>query len=180
MRLFYGLSLPEELRLKTAALARGAAQRIPGRYALPENHHLTLAFIGEVTPERVSEAKAILARCAADFPAPRVRITGFGRFGKAENGILILHAQSDPPLEPLSRALKSALHAAALPADPGPFSPHVTLARHARAEDSALLPLAEPLSFTARQAHLYLSARDAQGTLRYTPLFCAEFADSGS
>ena len=178
MRLFYGLSLPEDIRRETAAIAEAAARRIPGRYALPENHHLTLAFVGEVPEARIPEAKAILARCAADFRAPRVTITGLARFGSADNGILILAAKSSPALDPLNQALRAALRDAGLPFDPGPFSPHVTLARHAKAEDAALTPLPAPLSFTAGAAHLYLSARDAQNILRYTPIAAAPFAES--
>ena len=50
MRLFFGLTLPPEVRKATAQYARLAAQTLPGRYALPENHHITLAFLGEVEP----------------------------------------------------------------------------------------------------------------------------------
>ena len=183
MRLFFGLPLPGEIRTATAALAAAAMPRIPGRYTLPENHHITLAFIGEVLPERLPDAARILERCASSFPAPQITLTGFSHFGRDENGILILCAQSDPPLEALHASLKAALAQAALPFDPGPFSPHITLARHADTTagypESALLPV----RFAARQACVFLSNRDGQNILRYTPLHTVTFAagqpDSG-
>lgn len=176
MRLFYGLSLPPEIRAITGELAALAGVHVPGRYAPMENHHITLAFLGEVAPERLPEAEAVLARCAGAFPAPRVRIEGFSYFNRMENAILTLSASSAPALEPLNAALREALAREGLPFDPGPFSPHVTLARHAHLTPQSLSALnaqAPAACFTAECACLFLSARDTQNALRYTPIFSA-------
>lgn len=61
MRLFYGLSLPDDIRAEAAFAARRAEARMPGRYGVPSNYHITLAFLGEVAPERLPDAQAILA-----------------------------------------------------------------------------------------------------------------------
>lgn len=174
MRLFFGLSLPQRAREATRAYAERAALTIPGRYAPAENHHLTLAFLGEVEPPRVPDAQAVLAACARDFPAPRVTLTGPSHFGRAENAIFILRAQAEPRLDPLHDALIRALQEAGLPHDPGPFSPHVTLARHARMKEGEV-PAFAPVGFTAERAYVFLSARDEENTLRYTPIGQAEF-----
>ena len=174
MRLFFGLSLPGSIRAVTRACAESAALSIPGRYPPAENHHVTLAFLGEMPPERLPDARDVLARCAAAFPAPTLTLQGFGCFGRRENAILILRVRSEPPLWPLHDRLVRALAEAALPADPGPFSPHITLARHAALPDA--LPACPPVSFTATQAHVFLSARDTAGVLRYTPLETVPFA----
>lgn len=174
MRLFFGLTLPPEVRKATAQYARLAAQTLPGRYALPENHHITLAFLGEVEPACLGEAQAVLAACAAAFPAPQVTIEGPSHFGREENAIFTLRAASEPPLAPLHDALTGALNARGLPFDPGPFSPHVTLARHARLTDAPPPPFA-PVRFFAERACLFLSARDGENVLRYTPLSDAPF-----
>mgnify|MGYP003308270820 CR=1 FL=1 len=89
MRLFFGLSLPEEVRAVTCRCAMEAQRVIPGRYALCENHHITLAFLGDVPEERLEDAKRVLEGCVS-FPAPRLTLCGFSHFGRAENGILIL------------------------------------------------------------------------------------------
>ena len=174
MRMFFGLSLPPSAREATADYARRAAQAVPGRYALPDNHHITLAFLGEVEPARAGEAEAVLAACATAFPAPQVTIRGPAHFGREENAIFILRAAGEPPLAPLHDALVRTLQERRLPFDPGPFSPHVTLARHARLAGAEPPPFA-PVRFCAVQAHLFLSARDAEGVLRYTPLASAPF-----
>ena len=174
MRLFFGLSLPPQIRAATADCALQAQQTIPGRYALAENHHITLAFLGETPPERFEAACGVLARCAADFPAPRLTLDGFSHFGRAQNGILILRVKSEPALDALHARLISALHEEGLPADPGPFCAHITLARHAQIPD--ILPSCPALSFEAAQAHVFLSARDSKNILRYTPLHSVPFA----
>lgn len=176
MRLFFGLSLPEDIRMITAQCAREAQQSIPGRYALSENHHITLAFLGNVAQERLADARDVLSRCTADFPAPRLSLDGFSHFGREQNGILILRVKSEPALDALHECLVTALDAAQLPADHGPFSPHVTLARHAQMAGS--FPPCPPACFTAEKAHVFLSARDQQNVLRYTPLDTVSFANS--
>lgn len=178
MRLFYGLSLPPRVRGHVRDYALLAAGAIPGRYALPENYHMTLAFLGEVPDERIREAADVLVRCACAFPAPRVTLTSPSHFGREQNAILILRGESEPNLAPLHEALVRALRAQGLPFDPGPFSPHVTLARHARLAESRP-PAFSPIVFTADRACLFLSARDAENVLRYTPLSEAVFQKNG-
>ncbi len=174
MRLFIGLPLPQGAR--EAAFSRAAALQalLPGRYGPKENYHITLAFLGEVPSERVAAAEDVARRCAARFPAPHVTLGApdhFAREGREDRAVLILRAQSDPPLRPLHDALVEALRAAALPAQAEPFAPHVTLARHADAHSLSKADV-RPLgvAFTASRLCLYESARDAEGALRYTPL----------
>lgn len=177
MRLFFGLSLPEHVRAVTEKCAEEAQKRIPGRYARSENHHITLAFLGEVEKERLGDVRAVLETCIADFPAPLLTLDGFSHFGKADNGILILRVKSEPALDGLHGRLVDALHEANLPADPGPFSPHITLARHAKI--GAELPDCLPICYRAERAHIYLSARDSENILRYTPLDAVSFINDG-
>lgn len=173
MRLFFGLSLPDDVRLCAQACAQEAQKTIPGRYALAQNYHVTLAFLGEVPQERLEEAGAVLARCAAAFPAPKLSLDGFSHFGRRENGILVLRVKSEPLLDALHEELIGALLDAGLPATPGPFCAHITLARHA--DMSAGYPVCPQASFSCAQAHVYLSARDEKDVLRYTPLYTVSF-----
>lgn len=182
MRLFIGLSLPHDTRCAAADLAARAGALIPGRYALAENYHITLAFLGDAPPGDVPRIGEVLVRCAAAAPAPLLSPGQCDVFGRMENGILVLRMHSTPPLGPLHDALCAALRAQGLPASDGPFSPHVTLARHAAASPDALHALspaaAQVPAFRADCASLYLSARDESGVLRYTPLLSTPFSPS--
>lgn len=174
MRLFFGLSLPDDIR--RAADARAAACRafIPGRYILSENYHITLAFLGDVPQARLGDAQDVLARCIQAFPAPIVTLGETDYFGRQQNAILILRVSCKPALDSLHRQLVCDLLSCGLPADRGPFSPHITLARHACMPDGPL-PAGETPFFSPAQAHIFLSARDETDTLRYTPIFSAPF-----
>lgn len=97
MRLFYGLSLPDFVLQETARIARQSESLIAGRYSEVSNHHITLAFLGEVPPERLSDAEYILQKHAAAFPVPTLTLEIADYFGKPDNAILILRVKSLPP-----------------------------------------------------------------------------------
>ena len=176
MRLFYGLSLPASVRAEAALCARRVEALMPGRYGDASNYHITLAFLGEVAPERLGDVQAILAARAAQMPAPTITPERVDYFGRADNAILILRARCEPSLDALHGALVADLQACGLPADVGPFAPHITLARHVQTAPEALSAIApRPLAFVSKTAHVFLSARDEAGILRYTPLFDADF-----
>ena len=174
MRLFYGLALPQEIRAASFACAQTAAKVIDGRYAPASNHHITLAFLGDVPQDRIPQAQDILSRTVSRLCAPVLTLGDTGYFGQPQNGILIIHIHAEPSLLPLHDALIHSLRQAQLPVDPGPFSPHITLARHARIGDTPL-PKNPPLSFAPDCAHLFLSARNAENQLTYTPVYSASF-----
>lgn len=175
MRLFFGLSLPDDIRRAAAKRAEECSQRIPGRYALTENYHITMAFLGDVPQERLPDAQRVLSSVIRSASSPLLTLGETGYFGRQQNGILILRVCSEPSLAPLHDALIEGLLAAGLPADLGPFSPHITLARHACVPDGNL-PGGEALFFRPEHAHVFLSARDESSILRYTPLFSSPFA----
>lgn len=174
MRLFFGLSLPEEIRRAAAKRADDCRRQIPGRYTLEENYHITLAFLGDVLQERLPDAQQALASVIQNTPSPELTLGRTDYFGRQQNGILILRVCSEPALDSLHNALIQQLLAAGLPSDCGPFSPHITLARHASIP-GGVLPEGEALRFSPREAHVFLSARDDANILRYTPLFSTPF-----
>ena len=177
MRLFIGLPLSSDAQRSTASAAQRCAKSIPGRYTLPENYHMTLAFLGEATEKQLEQAKDALFAFAARFPAPSLTLDALSYFRQAPNAILIRSVTSPDDLAAIHEMLLSLLSAYGLPHTDGPFSPHVTLARHADLTQADLGALhTAPVSFIAPEALLYLSARDESGVLRYTPLARAPFS----
>lgn len=175
MRLFFGLSLPAEIRSAVSARAEDCRILIPGRYTLTDNYHITLAFLGDVPQGRLDDAQTVLSRCVQRFPSPVLTLGDTDYFGRQQNGILILRVLCSPALDSLHDLLLRELLAAGLPADCGPFCAHITLARHARVPDGPL-PGGKALRFSPSQAHVFLSARDETDTLRYTPIFSTPFS----
>jgi 2'-5' RNA ligase len=115
VRLFTALWVPPAAAAALRAVSPPDAVPPGWRAVDPETWHLTLAFHGEAEPEQLAPA---LHAGAHGAPAPRLRLSGAGRF----RGVHWVGVQA----EPADRL--SALVAAA-GGDPGEFVPHVTLLR---------------------------------------------------
>ena len=135
VRLFYALWPDAAARDAIAVLARDVERRCGGRAPRPENAHLTLAFVGEVAPDRV-EALAAIGAAAADAGAPfALKLDRLGGFRDA--GIAWLGAERAPAaLGALVRRLGDELAANQFRVERRPFAAHVTLARKCRAPPS--------------------------------------------
>ena len=131
-RVFFALWPSAAATERLAALAQEVAARTGGRAPPAANMHVTVAFIGEATSERVDALRAIgesVSGNAAPF-ALSLDFTGtFRRTG-------ITWAGSTRVPEPLARLARNLFDALALQdfaVEDRAFSPHVTLARRCRA-----------------------------------------------
>jgi len=126
MRLFVGLDLPWEARVRLASLAGNG---IPGAKWVPiENYHLTLRFIGEVPSFRAEEVDAALLALRARRFAFELR--GVGTFAKGgRETALWVGVTKNPQLDHLAGKIETALQRAGLEPERRRLVPHVTLAR---------------------------------------------------
>ena len=111
MRLFLGLTLPEDIRARLAGLCGG----VPGaRWVTPENLHLTLRFIGETEEETAHDISAHMAR-VKELPFD-LTCRGVGHFGSGRR-IRSLWAGVDPspPLMALQKKVEVSARRAGLP-----------------------------------------------------------------
>ena len=125
MRLFVGLDLPWPIREQFDRLDGS----IPGaRFVPEENLHLTLRFIGEVTPVEAEEID--LALTTLRGRAFTLTFTGVGTFAKGGRETqLWIGVERNPALDHLQGKIETALQRAGLPPERRRFTPHVTLAR---------------------------------------------------
>jgi RNA 2',3'-cyclic 3'-phosphodiesterase len=130
LRLFVGIALPPELKLRLSLLASG----VPGaRWVDPGNYHLTLRFIGEVDEGMASDVDAALLHVQAKRFA--VALAGVGHFG---DRMLWAGVEKSPPLVHLRDKVESALVRLGLEPEPRRYAPHVTLARLRNANGAKL------------------------------------------
>ena len=112
----------------------------PGlRWASPENRHLTLAFLGEVSEQVLPELTLRLERAARRHPPTQLALTGGGTFPSASHA-RVLWAGVSADRAALRRLAASvaagARRAGAAPPDEGrKYHPHLTLARSAAPAD---------------------------------------------
>ena len=121
LRLFVGIALPPELKLRLSLICSG----VPGaRWVDPGNYHLTLRFIGEVDEGMASDIDAALLQIRA--PRFEVSLAGVGHFG---DRMLWAGVDKSPPLVHLRDKVESALVRLGLPPETRRYAPHVSLAR---------------------------------------------------
>jgi RNA 2',3'-cyclic 3'-phosphodiesterase len=175
VRLFVAVFPPEDhladlRRQVTGALAR-AGKKV--RLTPVERWHITLAFLGEVGPERLPDVADALSSVRPPGPI-RLRMSGSGSFGKGRSSVLWAGIDGDlAALGDLQARVRSALAADGLPHDDRPFTPHLTVAYATSAEArDALREYAGP-TWTAEEFVL-VHSRHAEGggyeTLRSWPL----------
>jgi 2'-5' RNA ligase len=133
MRLFVALEVPEPVRREVRRRLAGLRDRLPrARWVNTEVMHLTLLFLGEVPPERVTALAGRLRQAFARYPALPLRLAGAGTFPAGRPARVAWVGVAAPP-ELASLAADVALaaqEAIDLPrADARPYRPHVTLAR---------------------------------------------------
>jgi 2'-5' RNA ligase len=164
VRCFVALLPDAAARARLAAAAAALAPMLPGaRRVAPHNLHLTLAFLGELAAGRAAAVAAALAQLPPAQGVWRIdRLDGYARARVAWAG-----GAPDARLDALAGAVRALLERLGVPYDPQPFAAHVTLLRGARG--LAPRPLAPAADWLLGPAALMVSARDAQGSLRYRP-----------
>jgi RNA 2',3'-cyclic 3'-phosphodiesterase len=125
IRLFVGIGLPEDIRARLSGLCGG----VPGaRWVPPENMHLTLRFIGEVSEGEAEDIHhALVSIRTRRFD---ISIAGVGYFDTAgEVRALWARVEKSPELLALHARVESALVRMGLEPEERRFTPHITLAR---------------------------------------------------
>lgn len=119
----------DRLHLGTATAAGQRVGLVPA-----DRWHLTLAFLGEVSPEQADQVAAAV-RDAVDqwhaAPAPELWLAGAGTFGRGKFTVLWVGLDGElTRLRALATAVRRTLRRAGLPVDDRkPFRAHLTIAR---------------------------------------------------
>jgi 2'-5' RNA ligase len=129
VRLFFALWPDEAVRAALADWSRAIRRVAGGVPTRAESIHLTLAFLGATDPGRRADIAAAAGQITVRPFELVIDEAGYWK----HNRIAWAGASATPAaLETLVRDLRAALTAAAVPFDPKPFVPHLTLVRKAR------------------------------------------------
>ncbi len=130
-RLFVAVELPPDVRAAIDEVSKPWRAKLDGfTWSLPENLHLTLAFLGQVDPDQLDEIRTRLATTAAAIAPFSTRLTHLGRFPlKARARVLWVGLDdADARLTGLAAAVGESLDGLVERED-RVFSAHVTIAR---------------------------------------------------
>ena len=162
MRLFYGLRFrPGSLR--QVARLRDGLRPSGGAFSPQDNLHLTLAFLGEISPDRVPPLRALTGQIPPAAIPKALEFPGCGVLGRQ---VLCLEAAPSETLTALQASLCHSLRDLGFSLEDRPFRPHMTLARRWK---QAAPALEQPLCLAVQDLSLLLSHRP-EGRLIYTPI----------
>jgi 2'-5' RNA ligase len=177
MRLFLAIDLPAPVRKAVAEVEERLRRDCPGwRWVRPEGIHLTLRFLGEVSPADDLTQREAWRRAVAAHPRFRFHVGSLGVFPAGTRPrILWLGLEETAPvrvLEPLAAALEHAARDLGFEPEERPFRAHLTLARAVRdARPVAPPPGSQAIAtdVSAEEVVLFRSQLDPGGA-RYTRL----------
>ena len=123
MRLFFALWPPRETAEALGRWARQVQQHSGGRATADDTIHLTLAFLGDVAPERAITAARRVEAPTFDLPIE------VAKFWKHNNIVWAGPHQTPPALVILAERLQLELYREEFILERRPFAAHVTLLR---------------------------------------------------
>jgi RNA 2',3'-cyclic 3'-phosphodiesterase len=135
VRLFVALEIPAAVRDNLAAqvaelreLSAKVTDRRP-RWVRPENLHVTLKFIGEVSPTKLEGIRGALSAIRSNAPV-EIKFCGLGFFPNEQHPrVLWAGLDASANLSSLARDIDGALETQGIARERRAFTPHLTLAR---------------------------------------------------
>lgn len=127
MRLFTAIDLEQSALDELDQIMHG----LPGaKWVKPENLHLTLTFIGDVSEQKESQLIEELAEASIGIEPFSIRLKGVGQFlRKAVSEVLWVGVEDSPELLELQKQTERAIRKCGFKTDSRKYQPHITIAR---------------------------------------------------
>jgi 2'-5' RNA ligase len=131
IRCFVAIEIDDAVRKELSSLIEELKPSGRGiRWVRPENLHLTLKFLGEVSEERIPEIEKALNKVAAQLEHFTLRIKGTGTFPeKKRPRVVWAGVESSGQLFQLQKAIEKALSELGFKEEEREFTGHITLGR---------------------------------------------------
>ena len=132
---------------RTQRILRGKCEEagIAVRWVPPQNMHLTMRFLGEITEPMIRALKDIVEQVTRSFPPFEMETAGLGVFPDTRNPRVIwagVHSGGSH-LERLYAALSRVLEETGFKTDNRPFKSHVTIGRIKSGDAAAVIECLE-------------------------------------
>lgn len=164
-RLFFAIEMPAPIQRQIVRWRADHFATEAGRPVAAANLHLTLAFLGDVSPEKQQALAAMAGRIRQ--PGFTLTLDDAGQWLRSR---VVWLGTRQPPrgLLQLANMLRAQAARSGCYQSPQPFHPHITLLRDA-SHAVAIPPPGFQWTFPVKEFVLYES-RFAGGRTRYTPL----------
>lgn len=132
LRAFIAVEIPlgiqQHIQNETASFRKAIDELI--RWVPIENMHLTLKFLGDVSPSNVEFLMQMLRKEAENVSCFTIRLTGLGSYPSLRRPrVIYIGIQAPAGLVALQRGIESAARRLGYESEERPFSPHLTLGR---------------------------------------------------
>jgi 2'-5' RNA ligase len=133
LRAFIAVEIPSEIHKaidRNTASLRTSLDSGLVRWVPTGNTHLTLKFLGDVSPTNVEMLSQMLSAEVSQHPDFTLKFGGLGAFPNPRRPRVIwIGIQAPAELEALHRGIEAAAATLGYPAENRPFSPHLTIGR---------------------------------------------------
>ncbi len=132
IRSFIAIMIPEKIREEIGEILKEYQEkRYPCRWVAPENLHITLVFLGEVSEKFLAEVKRELAKTTQQTKEFLIKLGGFGAFPSTKNPRVfwIGVPLGTKEIEELQRVIVESLAKIGFKPEERRFHPHLTLGR---------------------------------------------------
>jgi len=184
LRAFIAVEIPTEIQAIIAHSITPLKNALPKsliRWVSPQNVHLTLKFLGDISPANLERLVGILKVEAALHEMFSMSLGGLGAFPTQRRArVLWIGLEAPPALAALQRGVGAATAQLGFPGENRPFSPHLTIGRVAQNSSptdlqhiqSALDATKVGKLATVRVQAIHIFKSDLQpGGSVYTPLY---------
>jgi 2'-5' RNA ligase len=133
LRSFIAVKLPGEIQNAVARSIAPLQKNLPKplvRWVAPDNVHLTLKFLGDVSPTNLKLLAESLKVEAGNHEIFSIPVGGLGAFPTARRArVLWIGLEAPTALIALMRGVEAVAVNLGYPAEERPFSPHLTIGR---------------------------------------------------
>ncbi|MGA8941275.1 MAG: RNA 2',3'-cyclic phosphodiesterase [Thermoactinomyces sp.] len=148
LRLFIALVLPDEVKQHLAESCTVLKKKWKfSRWVCPEDYHITLYFLGDVSETGKEQILSSLSGCSAISRPFPLSLSGLGTFGcEKQPRVLWAGVSGDlSALHALQKQVSQAVGLLGFPSEKRAYRPHITLARKCQQHNFFLPPEAHSL-----------------------------------
>ncbi|MGB7847475.1 MAG: RNA 2',3'-cyclic phosphodiesterase [Candidatus Acidiferrum sp.] len=130
MRLFIAIEISTEIRSALSAFLKELRGIAPhAKWVRTENLHVTLKFLGETEPAKISAIESALGSIRSMQPVT-LEFRGLGFFPNEKRPrVFWVGMESSSNLQAFADEIDRSMHEMGFPLEDRPFTPHLTLAR---------------------------------------------------
>ncbi len=133
IRSFIAVELPENLKKELIRFEEELRKKVPdcARWVNPDGIHLTLKFLGNIRPDKVSEITCAIEESCRNALPFELKVTEIGVFPSLRRiQVIWIGVTGDlGKLQELQKAIDANLSCLGFTPETRPFTPHLTIAR---------------------------------------------------